>query len=141
MSRIARARKLMANHDLAQAPKAYELLRSEMERGGQEARYAIGTWHLHGFYLKKNVRKGVALIAEAADNGVADAAFDMGVSYELGVGRKADENKALCYFMRAFLLGDPDAAVEIERLLYWGSATIRNRALSREFAMMASNDR
>lgn len=108
-----------------------------MNSGNHEARYAIGTWYLHGFFLKKNIRKGVSLIAEAADNGVADAAFDMGVSYELGAGRKVNEKKALCYFMRAFLLGDPDAAVEIERLLYWGSLDIRNRPLSREFSKYA----
>ena len=125
---------MMADHNLAHAPRAYELLRAEMDSGNFEAKYAIGTWYLHGFFLKKNVRKGVSLIAEAANNGIADAAFDMGVSYELGIARKADEQKALCYFMRAFLLGDQDAAVEIARLLYWGGPTVRNRALSREFA-------
>ena len=125
---------MMADHNLAHASRAHELLRSEMDSGNFEAKYAIGTWYLHGFFLKKSVRKGVSLIAEAANNGIAVAAFDMGVSYELGVGRKADEKQALCYFMRAFLLGDLDAAVEIERLLFWRGPMVRNRRLSREFA-------
>ena len=107
---------MMADHDLARALKVYELLRLEMNSGNHEAQYAIGTWYLHGFFLKKNIRKGISLIAEAADNGVADAAFDMGVSYELGAGRKVNEKKALCYFMRAFLLGDPGARQDSCRL-------------------------
>jgi uncharacterized protein len=127
------ARQLMAGHEVSKAPKAYALLEKAMDKGDYRAAYAIGTWYLHGFYLKKDVKRGVSLIAQAADNGIADAAFDLAVCYELGTGRKINSNKALCYYMRSFLLGYSPAAVEIERLLYWGDASVRNRPLSLEF--------
>jgi TPR repeat protein len=127
------ARNLMAGHQVSKAPKAYALLEIAMKKGDHRAAYAIGTWYLHGFYLKKDVKRGVSLIAKAADNEVADAAFDLAVCYELGTGKKANDNKALCYYMRSFLLGYSAAAIEIERLLYWGDTSVRNRSLSREF--------
>lgn len=132
------ALKIMENHDLSKASLAYDLLEKAMQGGDSRATYAIGTWLLHGFYLKKNVRRGVSLIAKAADDQVADAAFDLGVCYELGTGRTISHSKALCYYMRAFLLGYAPAAVEIERLLYWGDASVRNRPLSREFKAVVS---
>jgi uncharacterized protein len=124
---------LMAEHQLALAPKAHRLLVKAMEGGDSRATYALGTWYLHGFFLQRDVKRGVALIAQAADAAVADAAFDLAVCYELGTGRRISHNKALCYYMRAFLLGYAPAAEEIERLLYWGDETVRNRPLSREF--------
>ena len=135
-----KALELMSSREPEKALAAYEFLEKARKQGDHRATYAIGTWHLHGFYFKKNVRKGVALIAQAAENGIANAAFDLGVSYETGVGRKVDENKALCCYMRAFLLGSVEAAKEIERLLYWGGPTLRNRALSREFSKISAFD-
>jgi len=131
--RYQAALEVMAGHKLSEAPAAYALLTEAMKEGDHRATYAIGTWLLHGFFLKKNVRRGVSLIAQAADNKVADAAFDLAVCYELGTGKKVNHNKALCYYMRAYLLGYVPAAVEIERLLYWGDSSVRNRPLSREF--------
>jgi TPR repeat protein len=107
------ARDLMSEQDVSKAPKAYALLEEATKNGDQRATYAIGTWYLHGFFLKRDVRRGVALIAEAADQQVADAAFDLAVCYELGTGRRANINKALCYYMRSFLLGYPPSCARI----------------------------
>jgi uncharacterized protein len=131
------AMRLMADHELSLAPKAHRLLVKAMEGGDSRAAYALGTWYLHGFFLQRDLKRGVALIAQAADAAVADAAFDLAVCYELGTGRRINHNKALCYYMRAFLLGYAPAAEEIERLLYWGDETVRNRPLSREFRKAA----
>lgn len=136
-----KAKKLMESHDLSKAPKAYALLEKAMDSGSHSAAYAIGTWHLHGFFLKKDVKRGTALIAQAADNAVADAAFDLAVCYELGTGRRVSQKKALCYYMRSFLLGYSPAAVEVERLLYWGDPGVRNRPLSREFKAVQPKSR
>lgn len=128
-----KALKLMHDHDLENAPRAYALLEQAREQGDYRATYAIGTWYLHGFYFGKNVRKGITMIAEAAEHDVSNAAFDLAYAYETGTARKINEKKALCYYMRAFLLGDNKAAREVGRLLHWGGPSVRNRALAREF--------
>lgn len=116
--------------------KARSLLEVAHAEGDARATYALGTWHLHGFHFKKNQRTGAAMIREAADRLVADAAFDAAVCYELGTGVAVNQSKALRYFVRALLLGHKPAAVEVERLLYWGEEGIRNRQLSKEFRLI-----
>jgi uncharacterized protein len=133
---LAAVSELMADHDLAKAPEAYELLLKAESAGCAEASYAIGTWYLFGFYLKKNVRKAVQLFRKAAKEEVAAAAFDLAVCYEQGQGVRRSELKAISLMMRAFALGDLSAGQEVERLLYWGDATVRNRSLSREFGRL-----
>ena len=121
------------------AEAAYQLLTKASEQGDHRADYAIGTWYLHGFFLKKNVKKGTQLIKKAADNDVADAAFDMAVSYEKGVGVKKNPGIAAAYYLRALRCGDASAAKELERMFYWGIGVVKNRRLANEFALFEPN--
>jgi TPR repeat protein len=113
--------------------KAYGLLSSASADGDAYAHYAVGTWYLHGFFVKKDIRNAAGLLRKAADANVSSAAFDLAVCYELGQGVSQNINRAAAYYLRAFLLGDVDAAVELERVLYWERDLKAGKNLSKEF--------
>ena len=116
-----------------EAADAYPLLVAAAEDGDGLSMYAIGTWRLHGFHLKKNLREAVRLLRLAADADVAYACFDLGVCYWKGEGVKQNWSKAAKYYLRAFLLGDRDAAEALETIFYWYGGEINLRAIAREF--------
>ena len=113
--------------------KAFRLLLSASEGGDAHAQYALGTWYLHGFFVRKSFRRAVELLRGAAEANVPGAAFDLAVCYELGQGVRRSMSKAVAFYLRAFLLGDVDAAVELERVLYWEPGLKAGRNLSKEF--------
>lgn len=96
--------------------KAYPLLVAAAEDGDALSVYAIGTWRLHGFHLKKNLREAVKLLRLAADADVAYACFDLAVCYQKGEGVKKDCSRAAKYYLRAFLLGDGATAEALETI-------------------------
>jgi TPR repeat protein len=118
------------------ASGAYKLLVQASEAGDFRADYAIGTWYLHGFFLRKSLKKAIRLIKRAADQDIADAAFDMGVSYEKGVGVRQDPSIAVAYYLRAFRCGHGAAVKELERMFYWGIGVEKNRRLAKELAKL-----
>lgn len=113
--------------------KAFRLLSSASEDGDAYAQYALGTWYLHGFFVKKSARQAVKLLRKAAQANVSSAAFDLAVCYELGQGVRQSMDRATALYLRAFLLGDIDAAIELERVLYWEPDLKAGRNLSKEF--------
>ncbi len=56
--------------------KAYPLLIQAMKESDYRAHYAIGTWHLFGLHLKLDFKKAVKYLRCAAENDVAEAAFE-----------------------------------------------------------------
>lgn len=116
--------------------KAYVLLQAAVDDGDASSKYALGTWYLHGFFVKKNTRTAIKLLREAADENVAFAAFDLAVCYERGEGVKRDFAQAARYYLRAFLFGDIQGAGAVERLLFWKKEALAGRKLSREFGRL-----
>ncbi len=105
-----------------------KLLEKGIEEEDPSSKYAIGTWYLHGGYLKKNVRKGIGYIKDAARSGVAPALFDMAVAFETGTGVRKSEKKAAEYYLKAALSGDSEAFYEVGRCLYHGIGFKGDRA-------------
>lgn len=118
--------------DGGEVEKAYRLLSSASDDGDAHAQYALGTWYLHGFFIKKSLRRATELLRKAAEANVSSAAFDLAVCYELGQGVRRNINQAAALYLRSFLLGDIDAAVELERVLYWEKNLKIGRNLSKE---------
>jgi TPR repeat protein len=128
-TRLAQARK---EKGLPQTKKVYELLLEAERRGDARAVYALATWHLHGSeFTKINIRRATSMLRKAADGNVADANYDLAVSYEKGVGLKKSPQRAFEHYTKAALLGDAQSYVEVWRMLYWGIGTARNRRLAR----------
>lgn len=102
----------------------FRLLKKAAEAGNGSASYALATWYLFGKepFVKQNVRMGNKLLREAASAGVADACYDLGVSYDLGKGIRQDSRKAFEYYLRAALLGDAEAVFEVGLFYYYGDS-------------------
>lgn len=109
-----------------------KLLQAAHERGDRRATYAIGTWYFHGRLFDQDERKGFLMMLEAADDFVADACFDVAISYEIGRGVRKNLKKAAVYYLRAMMLGEKQSISEVGRLLYWGIGVAKDRALAKE---------
>ncbi|WP_243350388.1 tetratricopeptide repeat protein [Stenotrophomonas acidaminiphila] len=112
----------------------YPLLLEAMDAGDYRAHYALGTWYLYGRHIKVSNKKAVSLFRQAAENDVAEAAFDLAVCYEKGEGVRKDLSKAAAFYLRALRCGDESAAEELRRMFYWGFGVEKNRMIASEFA-------
>lgn len=109
-----------------------DLLKQGEVSGDPRCTYAIGTWYFHGKspIIRKNVRKGAAMIREAAGKNVSDALFDLANSYEVGVGAKKSHTKAFEYYVKAALAGDAQSYFEVGRMYFHGLGVKKNRRLA-----------
>lgn len=102
--------------------------------GDRRATYALGTWYFHGRFFPVDKKKGFALMLQAAEDFVADACFDVGVSYETGAGVRKDKEKAAIYYLRAMMLGERQSIEQVGRMFYWGIGVPKSRAVALEIS-------
>lgn len=82
-----------------------ELLRAAADNGDPRAIYAIATWYLHdNEFTGTNFKKAARMLRKAADAGIAEAAYDLAVSYEKGAGVKKSEKAAFRLYVRSAML-------------------------------------
>lgn len=93
--------------------EAFEILEQADKKNNPVASYALGTWYLHGTYVKKDAEKAIQYLNKASHNDVKEAFFDLAVCYEKGVGVKKDYQKAFENYLNASNLGDKDSLYEI----------------------------
>jgi TPR repeat protein len=122
---LAEARKKSA--DLG---RVHVMLVKAHRDGDPRAAYALGTWFLHGHFLKKDVRKGMSLIRAAASANVSDALFDLAHAYECGTGVPKNAVRAAHAYLRAALYGDKQAVFEVGRCYYYGIGFDRDRKIA-----------
>lgn len=125
------ARRLIDEND--GPSRALELLREAADEGHAGAKYALGTWHLHGWMLPKDEAKGLALILEAADLSYPEALYDAAVAYEEGLLIEMDLFKAFSMYLKAALLGERQSIYEAGRMLYYGEGVERCEKVARVF--------
>ena len=113
------------------------LLNEAVRLGNKKASYALATWYLNGFHVRKNYKKGFSFLQVAVQGGAEnnftlykDALSDIAVCYELGNGVQKDEQKAYYYYVLAALNGDEQAKQELSRCLYYGIGVTKNKELS-----------
>lgn len=121
------------------------LLNESIKSGNKKASYALATWYLNGFHIRKNYKKAFQLLQIAVEGGAEDgfilykdALTDIAVCYELGNGVKKDKHKAYYYYFLAALNGDIQAKQELSRCLYYGIGITKDEELSSlidEFAL------
>ena len=104
------------------------LLKRALKQGDPYAAYALATWYLHGSRgFKKDIRKGTALLKQAAQGAVASANYDLAVSHENGIGVRKNEKRAFELYLTAALLGDKSAFFETGRCYFYGIGTKQDR--------------
>ena len=71
------------------------------KRGHAQAQLEVGTRHLHGNQLPKDLDRAIEWLEKAAAQGVGQAAQSLGHLYENMLGQKADKEKAIEWYYRA----------------------------------------
>ena len=105
---------------------AFNYLSKSAQENNHEAMYAIGTWYLHGRFVKKNYPLAIEYFLKAAMGDNSDAYFDLAVCYEKGTIGKKNFKAAFECFLRAALLGDKQALFEVGRCYYYGIGIPKN---------------
>jgi uncharacterized protein len=129
-SKYERALKLAEGRS-GKTRKVYDLLVAADKAGDPRATYALATWYLHGSrFTKKDLARGNEMLQQAASKNVPDAAYDLAVSLEKGLGIRKSERKSFELYMRAALLGERQSLYEVGRMYYHGIGTHKNRRLA-----------
>lgn len=110
---------------------AFAHLTEAHEAGDARASYALGTWYLHGHFVKRNLRTAMAFLRQAAKQGHPDALYDLAICHEKGAGTRKSEAKAAECYLAALLEGDEQSIYELGRCFYWGIGVQQNRRLAR----------
>jgi len=110
--------------------KAFKLFQLALDEGDGMSAYALGTWYLHGRYVKKDYAKAVGLLECAAEKNIPDALYDLAICYEKGTGTKKNKKKAYESYLRSALWGSKRSVYEVGRCLYHGIGVVRNKRVS-----------
>lgn len=113
------------------------LLKKSIQYGNKKASYALASWYLNGFHVRKDYKKAFPLLKNAVEGEYEkgfilykDALSDIAVCYELGNGVDRDLHKAFHYYLLAAFSGDAQALKEISRCLYYGIGVSKDEELS-----------
>lgn len=128
----------MAQKKSSPSKAAYELLLAADKEGDSRATYALATWYLHGSpFTPINKKRAVQLLKSAIKGGIADAARDLAVAYEVGDSVKKSPRLAFESHMHAALLGHAQSFYEVGRMYFYGIGTPRNRRLAEHWLAKA----
>ena len=75
--------------------------------------YRVALRHLEGDGVPQDAKEGVAWLERSAQQGYANAQYDLGVALRDGVGASADDQRALTWLRLAAEGGDPRAQFEV----------------------------
>jgi uncharacterized protein len=109
--------------------KAFELLKQSAAQNNYEALYAIGTWYLHGKFVKKNAFLAIEYFLKSVEGNNSSAYYDLAICYENGEGVKKNNKKAFECYLNAALSGDKQSLYEIGRCYYHGIGVIKNKTI------------
>lgn len=112
-------------------------LQQSIQMGNKKAAYALASWYLNGFHVRKNYKKAFKLLQMAVQGEkekgfllYKDALYDIAICYELGQGVCKDVKMAYYYYLLAAFNGDTQAIKEVSRCLYFGIGVLKNTILS-----------
>ncbi|MBS1668372.1 MAG: sel1 repeat family protein [Bacteroidetes bacterium] len=109
---------------------AFEFLSASAKAQNPEALYALGTWYLHGRFVKKKPVEAVRYFLKSIEGNNSSAYYDLAVCYEKGIGIKKNYRAAFKCYINAALSGDKQALYEVGRCYYYGIGTPKNIDIS-----------
>jgi uncharacterized protein len=86
---------------------------------------------MYGKFFKKDLKKAVEFLTDAANENVKEALYDLAVCYEKGVGVEKDKFKAFLLYLKASLLGEEQSLYEVGRCYYYGLGIEKNVKIAR----------
>ncbi|MCF6291757.1 MAG: hypothetical protein L3J04_00020 [Robiginitomaculum sp.] len=99
--------------------EAERILRKGVAVGHGRSTYALATWYLFGVgEIPEDHEEGNRLLELAGKEAVAEAWFDLAVSFEKGAGKVKSVSQAVRCYIIAAMLGDKKSLFEVGRALY-----------------------
>ena len=101
----------LSSEDLRDTPPATEeKTTAETSESGKEAQHDMGSIYIAGHEsVKRDLKRAHFWFEQAANNGVANAKYNLGVLYHQGMGVEASLDKALSLYSEAAEQGHPEA--------------------------------
>jgi TPR repeat protein len=94
----------------ASLPEVVKQIENKAFEGMPEAQHDLAAIYTAGHGgVKQDYKRAAFWFEQAADRGIANAAYNLGVLHHQGLGTKADLEKALTWYRKAAAMGHPEA--------------------------------
>jgi TPR repeat protein len=124
----------------AALPAAFKDLESQAFKGMPEAQHDLAAVYTAGRAgVTQNFEKAALWFREAADQKIANAAYNLGVLYHQGLGVEKDLDRALYWYREAAKLGHPEAQYNLGIAYIEGIGTEYNAQTAAAFFESAAN--
>ncbi|MCI4590404.1 sel1 repeat family protein [Sphingobium sp. BYY-5] len=118
--------------------EAYELLTKACAEGDMRADYALASWHLYGNdVVERDERKGVSILKSLEKSNIAEALFDLAVSYDYGKSVRRNRKRAFSLYMKSALLGDKSACDQVSQFYAEGKFVPYDKGLAQAWEARA----
>lgn len=109
--------------------------------GNAEAQHDLAAIYTAGHGgVKQNFDRAALWFREAADNGIANARYNLGVLYHQGLGVKRDLSRALYWYREASTLSHPEAQYNLGIAYIEGIGTDYNAPMAASYFERAANN-
>lgn len=125
----------------AALPKLVAAIEEKALDGNAEAQHDLAAIYTAGHGgVKQNFERAAMWFREAADNGIANARYNLGVLYHQGLGVKRDLGKALYWYREAATLSHPEAQYNLGIAYIEGIGTEYNAPMAASYFQRAANN-
>jgi len=122
-------------------PAAIKPLENQAFAGNAEAQHDLAAIYTAGYKdVRQDFDRASLWLREAADNGVANARYNLGVLNHQGLGRARDLSRAIYWYKEAAKLGHAEAQYNLGIAYIEGIGTPHNTALAAAFFERAANN-
>jgi TPR repeat protein len=118
--------------------QAFTAVCAQSEKGDTGALITLGGFYAEGFGVQKNFSKARECYEKAAQAGMAEGIYNVGVCWEVGMGSAADSARAAEYFRRAAGMKLPQALFKMSVILDSGAGVERNEQASIDYMAQAA---
>lgn len=110
--------------------QAFSAVLAQAEKGDTGALIVLGGFYAEGVGVQKNFSKARECYEKAADAGMAEGVYNVGICWEVGMGSAADSARAAEYFRRAADMQLPQALFKMSVILDSGTGVERDEQAS-----------
>jgi TPR repeat protein len=111
---------------------------AQAENGDKDALITLGGFYAEGFGVHKNFSKARECYEKAAQAGMAEGVYNVGVCWEVGMGSAADSARAAEYFRRAADMQLPQALFKMSVILDSGTGVDKDEKASIDYMARAA---
>ena len=118
--------------------QAFSMIRAEAEKGDPAALITLGGFYAEGVGVQKNYSKARECYEKAAQSGMAEGFYNVGVCWEIGMGSEADPSRAADFFSKAAEKNLPQALFKMSAILDSGVGVKRDEKASVDYMERAA---